>query len=68
MSAREKHRLIAEPTRLSPFKVLHAAQRQGLADVVVISLLKDGTLHVAGSSGGEVSTRMMKDGLKVVKP
>lgn len=62
----EKKKLVAETDRISPFKVLHAARVKGIADVVVISLLKDGTLRVSGSAGGEVSTRMIKDGLKFV--
>ena len=61
-------KVLGETAYLSPFKVLHAARVAGLKDVVVISLLKDGSLHVAGSSGGKISEKLMKDALKVVRP
>lgn len=68
MVTKAVEKILSEAAYLSPFKVLHAARVAGLKDVVVISLLKDGSLHVAGSSGAKISEKLMKDALKVVRP
>ncbi len=59
--------MISEKTRLAPAKVLDAVKRGKPADVVVVVLDRKGDVKVHGSSGGEVSARMLKAAEKVIK-